>query len=79
MTHFNLRFAYIQVRIFDDVPQDVSIATTVFQGLTRNRASCLLVMMIMNFGIYNAHVTLSRITTRVLKPYINEFVIVYLR
>ncbi len=40
MTHLDLRSSYNQVRMYDDGPQDDSIAATAFQGLTPNGASC---------------------------------------
>jgi hypothetical protein len=39
MTHLDLRSAYNHVRMPDDGPQDDSIATTAFKGLTLNGAS----------------------------------------
>jgi hypothetical protein len=78
MTHLDLRPSYNQVRMSDDGPQNDSIAATTFQGLTPNEASCLLEMMFMGFGLCNAHATFSRLVNHVLKPYINECVIVYL-
>ena len=78
MTHLDLRFAYNQVRMSDDGPQDDSIVATAFQGLTPNGASCLLEMLVMGFGLRNAPATFSRLMNHVLEPYINKFVIVYL-
>jgi hypothetical protein len=62
----------------DDGPQDDYIATTAFQGLTPNGASCLLEMLVMGFGLCNAPATFSRLLNHVLEPYINNFFIVYL-
>jgi hypothetical protein len=42
ITHLELRSAYNQVKISNDVPTDDSIVTTTFQGLASNGASCLL-------------------------------------
>jgi hypothetical protein len=78
MTHLDLRFAYNQVRMSDDGPQDDSIVAAAFQGLTLNGASCLLEMWVMGFGLCNAPDTFSRLMNHVLEPYINDFVIVYL-
>jgi len=39
LTHLDLRSAYNRVRMSNDGPQDDSIATTAFQGLTPNGAS----------------------------------------
>ena len=78
MTHLDPRSAYNQVRMSDDGPQDDSIAATAFQGLTPNDASCLLEMLVMGFGFCNAPATFSRLMNHALKPYINNFVIVYL-
>ena len=78
MTHLDLRSAYNQVRMSDDGPQDDSIAATAFQGLTPSGASCLLEMLVMGFGLCNAHATFSRLMNHVLEPYINNFVVVYL-
>jgi hypothetical protein len=62
----------------DDGSLDGSIATTTFQGLTPNDASCLLEMLVMGFGLCNARAAFSRLMNLVLEPYINFFVIVYL-
>ena len=78
MPHLDLRFAYNQVRMSDDGPQDDSIVAIAFQGLTPNGASCLLEMLVMGFGLCNAPATFSRLMNHVLDPYIHNFVIVYL-
>ena len=78
MTHLDLRSAYNQVRISDDSPHDDSIAAIAFQGLTPNGASCLLETLVMGFGLRNASATFSRLMNRVLEPYINKLVNVYL-
>ncbi len=61
MTHLDLRFAYNQVRMSDDGPQDDSIAATAFQGLTPNGESFLLEMLVMGFDLFNAPATFSRL------------------
>ena len=78
MTHLDLRSAYNQVRMSNDGPSDNSIVATTFQGLTPHGAPCLLEMLVMGFGLCNAPTTFTRLMTRVLDPFINEFVIVYL-
>ena len=62
----------------DDEPQDDSIAETIFQGLTPIGASCLLEMLVMGFGLCNAHATFSRLVNHVLAPYMNDFFVIYL-
>jgi len=62
----------------NDGPQDDSIAGTAFQGLTSNGASCLLEMLVMGFGLYNALVLFSRLMNHVMEHYINKSVIVYI-
>jgi len=73
-----LRPAYNQVRISDDGPSNDSIATRVFQGLTRNGSPCLLEMLVMGFGLCNVAATFTRLMTPVLGPFIHQIVIAYL-
>jgi len=76
MTHLDSRSPYNHVRMSDDGPQDDSIVATAIQCLTPSRASCLLEMLVMEFGLCNAPATFSRLVNHVLEPYINKFVIV---
>jgi len=62
----------------DDGPTDDIIATTTFQGLTRNGAPCLLEMLVMGFGLCNASTTFTRLMTHAMDPFIHIFVFVYL-
>ena len=68
MTRMDLRFAYNEVRISDDDPQDGFIVTTAFKGLTPNGAFCLLDMLVMGFGLCNAPAIFSRLVNHVLEP-----------
>jgi hypothetical protein len=52
----------------DDGPQDDSIVATAFQGLTPNGASCLLEMVDIGFGLFNAPATFFRLMNHVLEP-----------
>ena len=78
ITHLDLRSVSNQVRMPDDGPPDDSIVTTTCKGLTPNETSCLLEMLAMGFGLYNALATFSWRVNHVLEPLINNFVIVYL-
>ena len=78
MTHLDLRYANKQVRMSDDGPQDDSNVARASQGLTPNGASCLFEMLVMGYGLCNAHATFSRLMNHVLEPYINTFAIVCL-
>ena len=79
ITHLDLRSAYNQVRMPDDGPTDDSVAATTFQGLTPRCAPCLLVMLVIRFGLYNAPTTaFTRLMTQVLDPFIHFFSIIYL-
>jgi hypothetical protein len=79
MTHLDLRSAYNQVHMSDNGPQDDSIAATASQDFTPNGASCLLEILIMGFGLCNAHATFYRLMNHVLEPYINNFFYCLLR
>jgi hypothetical protein len=57
MPRLDIRFAYNQVQLSDDGPQDDSIDATAFQCLIRNETSCLLEMLVMGFGLCNALAT----------------------
>ncbi len=72
ITHLDLHFAYNQLRISDDGPQDDSIVATTFQGLTPNGASGFLEMSVIGFGLCNALATFSRFVNHVLEPYIKN-------
>jgi hypothetical protein len=61
----------------DDCPQVDSIVAATVQGITPNRASCLLGMSVVGFGLCNPLATFFRLVNHVLGPYINNFVIVY--
>jgi hypothetical protein len=76
MAHLDLRSAYNQVQMSDDGSQNDSIVAAAFQGLTPNKASCLLEMLVTGFGLCNALATFSRLMDRMLEPYINKIVIV---
>jgi len=52
MAHLDLRYAYNQVRISNDGPQDDSIIVTAFQGLTPNGASCFITENV-GYGIWS--------------------------
>ncbi len=78
ITHLDLRSAYNQVKMFDDGPTDELIVATTFQGLTLNGAPCVLEMLVMGFGLFNAPATYTRLMTHVLDSFIHLFVIVYL-
>ena len=78
ITHLDLRSAYNQVRMSDDVPTDDSIAATKFQGLAPNGAPLLLEMWVMEFGLRKAPDNFTRLMTHVLDMFIHLFVIVYL-
>ena len=78
ITYLDLRSAYNQVRMCDDGPKEGSIATTALQGLAPNGASCLLEMLVIQFGLCSTPTTFTPLMTHVLDPIIHIFVIVYL-
>ena len=78
ISHLDLQQGYYQVRMPDDGPEDESIAATAFQGCTPSGAPCLLEFLVMPFGLSNAPATFSRLMNKILEPYLNDFVLVYL-
>ena len=78
ISHLDLQQGYNQVRMSDTGPEDESIASTAFQGVTPSGAPCLLEFLVMPFGLCNAPATFSRLMNRVLEPWLNKFVLVYL-
>ena len=73
MTHLDLRSAYNRMRMSDDGPQDDSIATTAFQGIAPNGASCLLKKV--GYGVWPLQCPryFFRLMNHVLEPYIDFF------
>ena len=78
ISHLDLQQGYYQVRMSDDGPEDESIAATTFQGCTPPGAPCLLEFLVMPFGLSNAPATFSRLMNKILEPYLNDFLLVYL-
>ena len=78
ISHLDLQQGYYQIRMSDDGSDDDSIAGTAFQGCTPSGAPCLLEFLVMPFGLCNAPATFSRLMNKVLEPYLNKFVLVYL-
>lgn len=78
ITHLDLQQGYHQIRMSNDGPEDESVAATAFQGVTPSGAPCLLEFLVMPFGLCNAPATFSRLMNKILEPYLNDFVLVYL-
>ena len=78
ISHLDLQQGYNQLRLSDTGPDDVTIASSAFQGVTPSGAPCLLEFLVMPFGMTNAPATFSRLMNKVLEPWLNKFVLVYL-
>ena len=73
LTHLDLQQGYHQIRMAED-----SIAATAFQGVTPSGSPSLLEFLVMPFGLCSAPSTFQKLMNRLLEPYINKCVLVYL-